>query len=237
MVISFISIFVNIRLIKTSYFRNRVIKNELNTINNKYNLLKKNSDDLKNNLNKYHSFSNLNSGMKLRLNYSELLFEFSSEFKSTNKEINEKIEKAKENLINNKETNAIKIIQKIDNKEIKFINKLDYAKFLNLKGYIYMENGYNSKALTNFNLGSLNFKEISQDPYDPFLINNMYDEIIGNILYIENFEEAKDKLVDLISVSLLLDNNYLIFKGYTCLTNIYNISGNYRRAFILAKYT
>jgi len=135
-----------------------------------------------------------------------------------------------------RELNAIKIIESIDGNEIKNCDKLDYAKFLNLRGLIYMENGYNSKALTNFNLANINFKEVSQDPFDPYLINNKYDQIVGMCLFTDNFYELKNELLELISMSQLLNIDYLIIKGFVSLSNFYGYSGNFRHSFNFSRY-
>jgi len=133
--------------------------------------------------------------------------------------------------------NAIKIIEIVDNKDIKNMDKFDYAKFLNLKGVILYENGYHSKALNYFNLASINFKEISQDPYDPFLINNKFDEILGTSFFCSNFNETKNEILELISMSQLLNNDYLIIKGFLTLSSFYCNVGNFRHGFGIVKYT
>lgn len=117
------------------------------------------------------------------------------------------------------------------------MDKLDYAKFLNLRGLIYFENGYNSKALNSYNLAGVNFKEISEDPFDPFTINNKYDEILGMCYFSDNFEILKNDILDLIAMSLLLGNDYLIIKGFYSLASLHNLAGNFRHAFIFAKHT
>lgn len=130
----------------------------------------------------------------------------------------------------------MKIIESIDGKEIKNLDQFDYAKFLNLRGLIFYENGYNSIALTNFNLAAINFKELTQDPFDPFLINNKFDEILGKSLFCSNFEESKNEILELISMSQLLNNDFLVIKGFLTLSNFYAVVGNYRQGFAIARY-
>jgi len=157
--------------------------------------------------------------------------------KKSNKELYEKLQKAKDFISQSKELNAIKVMESIDSKEIKHSeNKLDYAKFLNLRGLIYYENGYNSKAISNFSLATINFKELSQDPFDPFLINNRFDEIVGTCLFSNNLEKLKIEILELISMSQLLNNDYLIIKGFISLANIYTQAGNFRQGYYIAKY-
>ncbi len=136
-----------------------------------------------------------------------------------------------------KEINALKIIESIDGNEIKNSDKFDYAKFLNLRGLIFYENGYHSKSLSNLNLASINFKEISQDPFDPFLINNRLDESLGMSLYCTNVEESKNQILELISMSQLLNNDFLIIKGFLTLSNFYANVGNFRQGFAIARFT
>jgi len=158
--------------------------------------------------------------------------------KKSNKELFEKLQKAKEFICQTKELSAIKVMESIDSREIKTSNyMLDYAKFLNLRGLIYYENGYNAKAITNFNLASISFKELSQDPFDPYLINNRYDEIVGICLFSNKIDDLKNEILELISKSQLLNNNFLIIKGFLSLANIYTIAGNFRQGYQIANYT
>lgn len=165
------------------------------------------------------------------------MYEFSDEMRNKNKELYDKLVKAKERISQSFDLHAIKMIESIDINEVKEFDKLDYAKFLNLRGVIFYENGYISKALSNFNLAAINFKELSQDPYDPFIINNKFDEILGTSFFCNNLFETKNEIFELISMSQLLNNDFLIIKGFFILSSFYCNIGDFRYGFGLTKYT
>jgi hypothetical protein len=149
----------------------------------------------------------------------------------------------------NKEIDAMKLIEKItfndldkekvneNENENEEAGKFDYAKSLNLRGLIYLENGYNSKAINYFKLAEINFKEISEDPFDPFILNNKLDEIVAMIFFTNNFEELRNLTLNIISQAKLLDNDFLYFKGLLSLVHLHNFSGNIRHAYTLADYS
>ena len=137
----------------------------------------------------------------------------------------------------NKEIDAMKLIEKINFNDLEKEEKFDFAKSLNLRGFIYLENGYNSKAINYFKLAEINFKEISEDPFDPFILNNKLDEIVGMIYFTNNFEELRHLILNIISQAKLLDNEFLYFKGLLSLVHLHNFSGNLRHAYTLADYS
>jgi hypothetical protein len=140
-----------------------------------------------------------------------------------------------ENLINSHLNNRLKEKENDENgkesiKTEEFEENLDseYLKFLNLKGMILLENGYFTQSNKYFNLCSSHFNRVCKNSFHPLFLNNKLDEIYSQMYSSSNFMKLKENLLKTIAKSILIENDYLVFKGYVYLSQININSGNHR---------
>lgn len=105
---------------------------------------------------------------------------------------------------------------------------LEYLKILNLKGLILLENGYFTKSSKFFNSCKTHLNRICSNSYHPLVLNNKLDEIYSHMYSTQNFGKMKENILRTIAKAKMIENNYLIFKGYIYLSLIYMNSGNHR---------
>lgn len=117
-------------------------------------------------------------------------------------------------------------------------DQLEVAKIYNLKGLILLENGYFTKSQKYFKNASGIFADtLSNNPFHPLVLNNQYDELYSNAYLTSDFEALKNSLLELIARSQMIENSYMVFKGFTYLSLLFAHSGNHRGAKALAKYS
>lgn len=116
-------------------------------------------------------------------------------------------------------------------------NELELAKLYNLKGLILIENGYFTRSQKYFKNASALFSNCLSNQLHPLLINNQYDDLYSNAYSTNDFESLKNNILELIAKSKLIENNYLVFKGYTYLSMLFAHCGNHRSAKALVKYS
>ena len=124
----------------------------------------------------------------------------------------------------------------IDKKEFEENIDSEYLKFLNLKGIILLENGYFTKSTKYFNLCNTHLNRICNNTFHPLYLNNKLDELYSQMYSSSNFLKLKENLLKSIAKSTLIENDYLVFKGYVYLSLIYMNSGNHRASKAIIDY-
>lgn len=137
---------------------------------------------------------------------------------------------------NNDNNNNSVALNQHENSSKNKLNSIELAKIYNLKGSILLENGYFTKSNKYFKLATNIFSNILKNDFHPLLINNHYDEIYSNMYSFGDFEIIKNSILELIAKSQMLENSYLIFKGYVYLALIFMQTGNTRSAIAFSKY-
>lgn len=164
-------------------------------------------------------------------------FDFKELDDSSSSKVN-KLNKISDNLHINNENNSDSNTNKIvTNDLIANKNQLEIAKIYNLKGLILLENGYFTRSQKYFkNAAALFSDSLNNNPFHPLVLNNQYDDLYSNAYSTSDFESLKNSLLELIAKSQMIENSYLVFKGYTYLSLLFAHSGNHRSAKALAKY-
>jgi tetratricopeptide (TPR) repeat protein len=155
-----------------------------------------------------------------------------SEFKNSSENLNNYT-----NALNDlKNFDFISAKSNIDKIEIDKLTPEDKAMMYKIKSQIYIETG-NIKEAISFNNKSLHHFEKKLSQLDPILISTKLDNIEANLNLTNNISALRDTLTDEIAKAELINNKYLVTKGYNLLSNVCLKAGYDNTSLMLQKRT